>query len=197
MDLVRLSHVTLVTTCEDLQDPLDPELAEVYQREGVRFEAVGPLLDQEGAKRAAGHRYKEQPGDAEHGGHGRAEGQPEVLARVRAALAAGRRVVLASMGTVVTGDHQDFGWNGRPVGADGQRRGLTGRELCRAAWAGIFDAFGGDSAEDGPLVVVSTGPQPDPLGGAAARPGRGRGGRRRGGVPRERRRRRAPRRGGA
>uniref|UniRef100_A0A7S2N2S6 UDP-glycosyltransferases domain-containing protein n=1 Tax=Zooxanthella nutricula TaxID=1333877 RepID=A0A7S2N2S6_9DINO len=177
MDLVRLSHVTLVTTCEDLQDPLDPELAEVYQREGVRFEAVGPLLDQEGAKRAAGHRYTEQPGVHEGNGHEGAMGQPdnqtdaaELLARVRMARHEGRQVVLASMGTVVTGDHEEFGWNGRTVGADGKPRGLTGRELSQAAWAGIFDVFGGDSAEDGPLIVVSLGPQEDPLGAVEAPP---------------------------
>jgi len=166
LDLLRLSVVTLVTTCEDLQDPLMPELAREYEQEGVRFEAVGALLDQDGAKRAVGHKYKQ--GEASGDAHAApAADQPDgadLMARVRAARAAGRPVVLASMGTVVTGDHEEIGWEGRMRGADGQPHGLTGRELCRAAWGGVFDAFGRPAAEEGPLVVVALGPQRDALG---------------------------------
>jgi len=50
------------------------------------------------------------------------------------------------------------------IGADGKKHGLTGRELCRAAWGGAFDALGTSSAEEGPLLVVSLGPQPEALG---------------------------------
>lgn len=68
------------------------------------------------------------------------------------------------MGTVVTGDNPDFGWEGRATGEDGLKRGLTGCQLCHAAWAGVFDAFGNEASGDGPLVVVSLGPQPEALG---------------------------------
>jgi hypothetical protein len=68
------------------------------------------------------------------------------------------------MGTVITGDMEGFGWEGRTTGEDGQPRGLTGRELCRAAWSGVFDAFGAKNAEEGPLIILSLGPQKDPLG---------------------------------
>merc|ERR1719251_628525 len=47
-------------------------------------------------------------------------------------------------------------------------RGLTGQELCRAAWAGAFDAFGASTASEGPLLVVSLGPQENPLGDIVA-----------------------------
>ena len=40
---------------------------------------------------------------------------------------------------------------------------MTGKELCQAAWAGLFDAFGTDNAGAGPLLLVSLGPQPDAL----------------------------------
>jgi len=73
-------------------------------------------------------------------------------------------VVLATMGTVLTGDSPDIGWEARPAGADGQPRGLRSRELCRAAWAGVFDAFGSESADKGALILVAVGPQADPLG---------------------------------
>ena len=79
------------------------------------------------------------------------------MARVHAARAAGRRVVLASMGTVATGDHPTLGWRGTPRAGGG----LTGAALCRAAWGGMFDAVGGD---DETLLVVVLGPQKDPLG---------------------------------
>merc|ERR1712186_1985 len=41
---------------------------------------------------------------------------------------------------------------------------LTGQELCQAAWGAVFDAFGSRVAEEGALIVVSLGPQKDPLG---------------------------------
>mmetsp|Transcript_95171 Transcript_95171/g.241882 ORF Transcript_95171/g.241882 Transcript_95171/m.241882 type:complete len:218 (+) Transcript_95171:1-654(+) len=57
-----------------------------------------------------------------------------------------------------------MGWEGRQKDKTGNPRGLTGRDLCRAAWAGAFDAFGESSAEKGPLLIVSLGPQADPFG---------------------------------
>jgi len=168
LEVLEHSNVTLVTTSEDLQDPMTPELRAAYEKHGVSFAAVGPLLDREGACRAAGHKYNhaEQAvvGDCSDGVE-KTFGDPiSALPGVRQARAAGRRVVLVSMGTVVTGDSPEFGWEGRSVGADGQPQGLTGKELCRAVWAAAFDACGAKSAEEGPLLVVALGPQPNSLG---------------------------------
>jgi len=174
LEVLEHSQVTLVTTSEDLQDPLTPELQAAYEKHGVAFAAVGPLLDHEGACRAAGHKYNNVEPDgvgdvssdevvASPASQGQ-ESPESVIASARRARAAGRRVVLVSMGTVVTGDSSEFGWEGRSVGADGQPRGLTGRELCRAVWAAVFDALGTTSAEMGPLLVVALGPQPNALG---------------------------------
>mmetsp|Transcript_66240 Transcript_66240/g.191204 ORF Transcript_66240/g.191204 Transcript_66240/m.191204 type:complete len:540 (-) Transcript_66240:307-1926(-) len=157
------SAVTLVTTCEDLQDPMSEELAAYYAAAGVKFETVGPLLDVEGARRAAGHKFDARSTDGT-----RLDANPsdesEIVARVHAARATGRKVVAVSMGTVITGDSPEVGWDARPMGPGGVRRGLTGRELCRAAWAAAFDAFGAEDAEAGPLLIVALGPQPDALG---------------------------------
>ena len=151
-----------MTTCEDMQDPVPPELGEVYASAGATFAYVGPLLDQHGARRAAGHRFAQF-------GHGPAEdaqSHQEAMRHLARAREAGCLVVLASMGTVITGDSPDFGWAVKPV--ESQRQGLTGKQLCQAAWSGVFDAFGvkdGDSAEKAPLILVSVGPQKDALDG--------------------------------
>jgi len=93
-----------------------------------------------------------------------------VVELVRRARQAGRKVVLVSMGTVITGDLPEWGWEGRPKNSQGQAHGLTGCELCRAAWGGAFDAFGAQSAEAGPLIVMALGPQPNALGQLVAPP---------------------------
>jgi len=157
-----MSDVTLVTTCEELQDPLAAELEEKYRAEGARFVAVGPLLDQSGATRAAGHKLKTQRSTESQGSQSeQSEASQELLETVRSAKAAGRQVIFASMGTVITGDSPDFGWEAKIQNTSGQRKGLTGKELCQAAWSGFFDAFGASEA----LLVVSVGPQPDALEG--------------------------------
>merc|ERR1712190_408800 len=71
------------------------------------------------------------------------------------------------MGTVITGDSSDVGWDAKPLdGQVGRRRGLTGRELCQAAWGGAFDAFGvyGTDTNSAPLLLVALGPQEAALG---------------------------------
>merc|ERR1712232_694622 len=73
-------------------------------------------------------------------------------------------------GTHITGDDPVNGWEGKKLNADKQAYGLTGRELCQAAWGAAFEAFGAQSAEDGPLLVISLGPQPDALGPLVAPP---------------------------
>jgi len=69
------------------------------------------------------------------------------------------------MGTVITGDSPEWGWEGRgEKSSDGTVCGLTGSELCRAAWAGTFEAFGADAADEGALLVIALGPQSEALG---------------------------------
>jgi len=162
-EAVRDSSFTLVTTTRALQDAVPTDLARAYEEAKTRFEFVGPLLDGEGACRAAGHRYhmeEEQQVDAAQ--------QQDPVALVREARALGRSVVLVSMGTVITGDSADLGWAARLRASDGQPRGLTGGELCQAAWGGVFDAFGAETPEGGPLLVVALGPQANALGGLRA-----------------------------
>lgn len=159
---VQRATTTLVTTSEDLQDPMTPELHAVYEADGTSVTFAGPLLDKPGARRAGVHKFQPQEA-AKEAAHTDGDA-PDVSVLVRAARASGRRVVLVSMGTVVTGDSPQFGWEGRPTGPDGKPRGLTGRELCRSAWAGAFDSFGAGSAEAGALLIVALGPQPDALG---------------------------------
>merc|ERR1712232_94598 len=69
MPVGRLEHITagsiaLVTTTEDLQHPMTPELAEAYKTDGVVFAALGPLLDCEGAQRAGVHRFSSKTHDS-------------------------------------------------------------------------------------------------------------------------------------
>eukprot|EP00930_Biecheleria_cincta_P047619 TRINITY_DN3304_c0_g1_i1.p1 TRINITY_DN3304_c0_g1~~TRINITY_DN3304_c0_g1_i1.p1 ORF type:complete len:573 (-),score=114.11 TRINITY_DN3304_c0_g1_i1:177-1781(-) len=165
MDSIINSSLTVVTTCEDLQDALTPEMDEAYSKAGTVFEAVGPLLDVQGAVRAAGHKFQGHETQGLHDAEGEKNNEDDPLSRLQAARDAGRKVILVSMGTVVTGDSSDWGWHAKPRGAGGERVGLTGRQLCQSAWAGAFDAFGayGEKADQAPLVLVSLGPQPDAL----------------------------------
>ncbi|CAE7669677.1 putative UDP-glucosyltransferase YjiC [Symbiodinium microadriaticum] len=155
---ISLSQLTIVTTCEFLADPYPADMREAYDGAGANFAFVGPLLDKPGAKRAAGLRFDASlHKDNEH----TASSEQDPVELVRDARKAGRKVVLASLGTMVTGDNNELGWRARPV-VDGEPRGLTGKELCQAAWAGVFDAFGSDSSA-APLILVALGPQPDAL----------------------------------
>jgi len=174
MGHLQFSFATLVTTIEELQDPVTATLADFYQSRGVEFVSVGPLLGPGGAKRVAGHRTSAEV-DAvparDESRHAASQEPEDVVELVRRAWSAGRKVVLASMGTVIIGDLPEIGWEGRPNNAEGQPHGLTGRELCRSVWGAAFDAFGAQSsAEEGPLLVVSLGPQPNALGELVAPP---------------------------
>lgn len=153
--ILTKAELVLMTTTEDLQDPAPPEVLEVYQKAGVHFVGVGPLLDQTGARRAAVHKFETGVTSSS---------SADVLKQVREAKEAGRRVVYASMGTVLTGDSPDFGWTVKTQRAEGRRKGLTGKQLCQAAFGAVFDAFGENSPpSEAPLIVMSTGPQPDAL----------------------------------
>lgn len=83
---------------------------------------------------------------------------------MRLAKTAGRPIAFGSMGTVATGDNPTLGWNGRVLGETGEPRGLSGCELCRAAWSAMFKAFGSTTADEGALILITVGPQPNALG---------------------------------
>ena len=129
-----LANPVLVTTSEELQDPTTEALAQAYAQDGARFTFVGPLL-------------LPPPPDIEVG---------SIIHRVRDARAAGKRIVAVSMGTVITGEDKVAGWD-----ADFNGHSISGRDLCRAVWAGTFDAC---STADF-LVVAALGFQQEPLGG--------------------------------
>eukprot|EP00928_Gymnodinium_smaydae_P032887 TRINITY_DN23716_c0_g1_i1.p1 TRINITY_DN23716_c0_g1~~TRINITY_DN23716_c0_g1_i1.p1 ORF type:complete len:514 (-),score=85.17 TRINITY_DN23716_c0_g1_i1:247-1788(-) len=152
------STLNIVTTCEDLQDPVSDELAEAYASRGAQFASLGALLDKAGSKRAGVHKLHQDSTEK--------TGADEtfLLERVRLAKRSGRPVIVVSMGTVITGDAPMVGWESRPTGPDGTERGLRGQELCRAAWGGAIDAFGSSKEEDGPLLILTMGPQKDALG---------------------------------
>ena len=128
------SEVTLVTTCEELQDPLSQSLAEKYKDMKANFVAVGPLLDSAGACRAAGHKLKSENQHVEC-----AYDAFDPLQQLREARLQGKKVIYASMGTVVTGDSPDFGWHAQLQNGQGERTGVTGKQLCQAAWRGLLE----------------------------------------------------------
>ena len=129
-------NTVLVTTSEELQDPVTEALTEAYAREGTRFVFVGPLL--------LPHLPRAAPAM-----------EDPIVQRMQQAHAAGKRIVLVSMGTVITRGDKVAGWD-----ADLNGQSITGRDLCRAVWSGTFEAC--SSADF--LIVVSLGIQPDPLG---------------------------------
>ena len=133
------TNFNLVTTAEEFQDPFPTELSAAYSEAGARFEYVGPLLES----------VSEDAGEA--------------LQALLAARMAGRKVVLASMGTILTSDTEGVGWKDAPRNGSGEPQGLTGKQLCQAAWSAVFDAFGSSEASGAPLLIVAVGRQPDAL----------------------------------
>ena len=153
--IVAINSVfTLVTTAEFLADPLPDNLRKIYEAAKTKFIYVGPLLDKAGAKRAAGHKFKEGETKGES-----TESDP--VAQLKEAKKDGRKVVYCSMGTVITGDAPEVGWEHRMT-VENEPKGFTGKELCQAAWKGAFEALGSD-APDAPLLLISLGPQGDAL----------------------------------
>jgi hypothetical protein len=151
-----IAHSTaLVTTSEDLADPMLPSLEKAYCADETRFVHVGPLIDKKGSTRAGFDAFQDR----------KTTEADNLVQKVHAARMAGRKVVLVSMGTVITSEDLSLGWNGRLSGADGKPHGLTGRQLAQNAWAGAFDAFGANQEDDGALLVVSVGKRPDALEG--------------------------------
>ena len=157
-----MSNVTMVTTAEFLADRMSQEMADAYA--GHHFVYLGPLLDKPGAKRAGTHRFDAQEAHdhVQSVGH---ESDTKALNLTRDARAAGRKVVLVSLGTMITGDHPDYGWNAHLI-VNSEPVGISGRQLCQAAWQAAFDVFGDQSNSiDAPLILVALGPQADALEG--------------------------------
>ena len=50
LPILKKADLVMMTTTEDLQDPASPELMERYEKDGVSFVGVGPLLDQKGGQ---------------------------------------------------------------------------------------------------------------------------------------------------
>ena len=139
----------IVTTTKKLSANERTEITEAEV--GCAIHYVGPLLDAAGAPRAGvlnkGPDKTCQSTSAETN---------DVLSRLQEASRVGRQVVLASMGTVTTGNHRTLGWNGRPIDTLGNQYGLTGAQMARAVWGGLFDAVGTTGA--GPCVPNGRGP---------------------------------------
>lgn len=131
-----LSNNVMVTTSENLKDPMTPDLEHIYQKRGTSFAYVGPLIS-EGTK---------------------AEEEESLLQKIRQARADGVPVIAVSMGTVLISDHPVMGWNTRSGLAS-----IRNCDLCRAVWAGTFDALGCESS-DGALIIAAVGLQAEPLG---------------------------------
>lgn len=155
LEVLKVSK-NFVTTIDEFMEPCPQALADAYKADGASWIGVGPLLDQAGATRAMA--MKEVAEDKQH-----AASPDDTLSKVQLAKKAGRPVIVVSLGTMITGD-TDLGWNARQKGTDGKPRGLTGKQVCQAAWGGVFDAVGKSRDHVGPLVIVSIGAQPDALG---------------------------------
>jgi len=140
--------VNIVTTSASFADTLNERDAKFYDSIGKQFEFVGPLLGQTQATVAASLSSEESA---------------DLFKQVKKATASNRSVVYVSMGTVVTGDHPEFGWNGN------SGSGLTGRQLCHAVYRAVFAELGSGATtpllSPPPLVVVSLGQQEDALAG--------------------------------
>ncbi|CAK9091094.1 Uncharacterized UDP-glucosyltransferase YdhE [Durusdinium trenchii] len=141
------TNFNLVTTGADLQDPLPENLAKRYQ--DSKFITVGPLLTQ-----------------PEKGSNEDVSGEVEAVKEIKLARDAGRKVILVSMGTILTSNTADLGWSKVPRDGSEAPRGLTGKQLCQSAWSAAFEAFGETGEEENaPLLIVAIGSQPDALEG--------------------------------
>ena len=65
--------------------------------------------------------------------------QGDPVVQLKEAKKDGRKVVYCSMGTVITGDAPEVGWEHR-MKVENEPKGFTGKELCQAAWKGAFEA---------------------------------------------------------
>lgn len=138
------SKVNIVSTVPSLADKLEDKNAEFYNYVGKAFEFVGPLLGENQVSMASALSEQERT---------------DLFKRVEDAVAANRKIVYVSMGTALTGDTADHGWNGTSGSA------ITGKQLCHSVYRAVFAELGCSVSNPVllplPLVIVSLGPQPD------------------------------------
>ncbi len=84
--------------------------------------------------------------------------QGDPVAKLKEAKNDGRKVVYCSMGTVITGDAPEVGWEHR-MKVENEPKGFTGKELCQAAWKGTIEAWGGQRRKNLRKNVVVSFPE--------------------------------------
>jgi UDP:flavonoid glycosyltransferase YjiC (YdhE family) len=145
--------LNIVSTVDELYRPACA--GEQAKRYGLfPFQCVGVLADSK-IKRLENANVKQNDDSAADG----------LLADMDASIAAGRRIVYVSMGTVATSKFWDkpFGHLGTPTGlAD-----VTGKEMVQHVVRCCFNAFAGD---DDIVVVLVTGGKDDALRGLSTTP---------------------------
>ena len=179
---------TLVTTIEPLCDAVSERTASALDEAKVTFFHIGPSLDVEGAARAGGFVFSKKeeqvapPTLHRHRSDVQDTGD-SALAAVKQAKKLGVPVVYVSLGTVLTSDLPTVGWESREADGEGKAFGITSKQLVQSVFRAAFDEFGApevavagrgsftEACSNGaPLIVCSTGPQPDALDGLAVPP---------------------------
>ncbi|KAL7443324.1 hypothetical protein ACHAXM_008867 [Skeletonema potamos] len=125
-----LGKHAIVTTIASLRDPFRDSIEEEDQlyleKSGSKLHYIGPMLGGEGMKRAATHKSafteeerKELIAQSERAHRRRSDLHPkqeDLVGLVKNAKSRGRRIVMISLGTVVTSDRAAFGWQGTGSG---------------------------------------------------------------------------------
>jgi len=173
----------IVTTIASLRDPFYDTIEEedkLYMDScGVKLHYIGPMLGEPGQQKASTHKavWTEeeqklliQQTEQKHRRRSmlRPGGNEDLIGIVQQAKSRGRRVVLVSLGTVVTSDRASFGWQGH-----GLYESITGKELVQSVIGGVIDALGmfNTSIQDSvkadestnPLLICAVGQQTDAL----------------------------------
>eukprot|EP00928_Gymnodinium_smaydae_P014660 TRINITY_DN15399_c0_g1_i3.p1 TRINITY_DN15399_c0_g1~~TRINITY_DN15399_c0_g1_i3.p1 ORF type:complete len:486 (-),score=44.54 TRINITY_DN15399_c0_g1_i3:48-1505(-) len=143
------TNVNIVSTIPSLADRLNDRDAGFYKDAGKQFEFFGPILGETAVTMATPLNDDEKA---------------SLFKTVREAIAANRRVIYISMGTVITGEDSEHGWAGTSGSA------ITGKQLCQSVYRAAFAELGiqrskADSTSAAFLVVVSLGSQADALEG--------------------------------
>jgi hypothetical protein len=181
---MTLGKHTLVTTIPSLRDPIFDSIEEedkLYMDKcGSQLHYVGPMLGEPGLLRASTHKsaFTEEEQrlliqQSERAHRRRSELHPtkqeDLVAIVKEAKSHGRRIVLVSLGTVVTSDRAGFGWKGTGLGES-----ITGKELVQSVINGVIEALDpfvdisisssvkADESSS-PLLICAVGQQPDAL----------------------------------
>ena len=119
-----------MTTIASLRDPFCDSLEEedklYMENGGSKLHYIGPMLGEAGLKRAATHKaaFTEEERkilieQSEKAHRRRSElhsKQEDLVSLVKNAKSKGRRIVVVSLGTVVTSDRVGFGWKGTGAG---------------------------------------------------------------------------------